>query len=376
MSIQVKEVQTLQEMKAFLKLPFTLYRGCQYWVPELISIEKETFNPKKNPGYQDAETKLFIAMKDGEVVGRIVGLNSKIANRKYHSKNLRFGWFESIHDKRVSSALFEAAFAWARELDMETVTGPQGFTDLDKSGMLIEGFNELSTVAANYNHPYYVDLVEHSGFVKEIDYWEFFCAIPARNEIPLKLLRIAERVKKKSRAKLIKFTSRRHVMSRVREVFQLLNETFEELYGTVPLTDEQISYYSNKYIPLVDKDLIKVMVNSKDEVVDFMISMPNLSRAFRKSKGKLLPFGWYYILKDFKKGEVIDFYLAGVKKEYRGVGLDLVMVLESIRSARKKGFRYAESNPELETNKNIHVQWESYGPRLHKKRRVYKKVLT
>ncbi len=375
MSVSVKEVRTSQEMKAFLQLPFTLYRDSPYWVPELISIEKETFNPRKNPSYQDAEAKLFIAQKDGDVVGRIVGLDNKIANKKYNTKNLRFGWFESINDNRVSSALFGAVFSWAKELGMETVTGPHGFTDLDKLGMLIEGFDQLSTIAVYYNHPYYIDLVEHSGFTKEIDYWEFFASLPSRNEIPPKLLRIAERVKNRSRARLIEFTSRRHVMSRVPEVFKLLNETFDQLYGSTPLSDKQISYYAKKYIPLVDKELFKVMVNRKDEVVGFMISMPNLSRAFRKSKGRLLPFGWYYILKDFKKGNVIDFYLAGVKEEYRGVGLDLVMVLESIRSARKKGFLYAESNPELETNKNIHIQWKSYNPRLHKKRRIYKKVL-
>ncbi len=373
MSIETREVKTKKDMKDFLKIPFDIYKDNEYWVPELVSIEQETFDPKKNPGYQGAETKLFIAYKDGKLAGRIVGLNSKIANEKYKSKNMRFGWFESINDKDVSSALFNEVFKWAKGLNMETITGPHGFSDLDKEGMLIEGFNELPTVAVYYNHPYYKDLVENSGFVKDIDYWEFQTMVPHEKGIPPKLLRLAERIKERSSVKVIDFKSKRHLMSRAEEMFRLLDETFEEIYGSVPLNKKQISYYVKKYITFVDKDMIKAIENEEGEMIAFMITLPSLSKAFQISKGKLFPFGWYHILKALKTNKILDFYLAGVRKKYRGTGVDLMMVIEIVKSGMKKGYIYAESNPELETNEKVHAQWKYFEPRLHKKRRIFKK---
>jgi len=373
MSIEVKEVKSKKEMKDFLKIPFEIYKDNEYWVPELVSVEKETFNPKKNPGYQGAETKLFVAYKDDKVVGRIVGLNSIIANKKYKTKNLRFGWFESINDKEVSTKLFDAVIGWAKELGMETITGPHGFTDLDKEGMLIEGFKELPTVAVYYNHPYYPELVENSGFEKEIDYWEFKTMVPHEKGIPPKLLRLADRIKERSNVRVLHFKSKRQLMSRAEEMFRLLDETFEEIYGSVPLNKEQISYYVKKYITFVDKDMIKAIINEDDEMIAFMITLPSLSEAFQKSKGKIFPFGWYHILKALKSNKILDFYLAGIKKKYRGTGVDLMMVIEIVKSALEKGFVFAESNPELETNKKVHAQWKYFDPTLHKKRRIFKR---
>ncbi len=373
MSITVNEVISKKDMKEFLKIPFDIYKDNEYWVPELISIEKETFDPKKNPGYQGAETKLFIAYKDGILAGRIVGLNSKVANEKYNVKNLRFGWFESINDKKVSEALFNEVFKWANELGMETITGPQGFTDLDKEGMLIEGFKEHPTVAVYYNHPYYIDLVENSGFQKDIDYWEFKTMVP--DEIPPKLLRLAERIKERSNVKVINFKSKKYLMSRAEEMFRLLDETFEEIYGSVPLNREQISFYVKQYISFVDKDMIKAVENEDGEMIGFMITLPSLSEAFKKAKGKLLPFGWFHILRALKTNKVLDFYLAGVRKKYRGTGVDLMMVIEIVKSGMAKGYLYSESNPELETNEKVHAQWKYFNPKLHKKRRIFKKKL-
>lgn len=373
MSIEVKEVRGNKEMKDFLNIPFEIYKDNKYWVPELVSVEKETFNPKKNPGYQGAETKLFVAYKDEKLVGRIVGINSIIANKKYNTKNLRFGWFESINDKDVSEKLFDAVIGWAKELGMDTITGPHGFTDLDKEGMLIEGFKELPTIAVYYNHPYYPELVENSGFEKEIDYWEFKTMVPHEKGIPPKLLRLADRIKERSNVRVLHFKSKKQLMSRAEEMFILLDETFEEIYGSVPLNREQISYYVKKYITFVDKDMIKAIINEDDEMIAFMITLPSLSEAFKKSKGKIFPFGWYRILKALRTNKILDFYLAGIKKKYRGTGVDLMMVIEIVKSALKKGFIFAESNPELETNKKVHAQWKYFDPTLHKKRRIFKR---
>jgi len=375
MSVEIREVEKKKELKTFVKLPFGIYKGNDYWVPQLTRFEMEVFDNKKNPAYESAETRLFLAYKDGKPVGRIAGIISHAANNKYNKKNLRFGWFDTIADYEVAKALFDAVEAWGKELGMETITGPHGFTDLDQEGMLIEGFDQLPTIAVYYNHPYYNELVEKYGFEKEIDYLEYKAKPPVEEGMPPKLLRLGERIKERSGIKILKFKNKKALLNRAEEIFRVLDEAFEEIYGAVPLSEKQIRYYVNQYFPFVDKDLIQVAANEKDEIVGFMISLPSLSRAFQKAKGRLLPFGWLYILRALKKFEILDFYLAGIKKEYRGQGIDLLMVLEMAESIFKKGIIYCESNPELETNKKIQAQWKYYNPTLHKRRRIYRKKI-
>jgi len=373
MSVEIRTVETKKEVKTFVKLPFGIYKGNDYWVPQLIREEMETFNPKKNPAYESAETRLFLAYKDGKPVGRIAAILSHAANNKYNTKNLRFGWFETIEDYEVTKALFDAVENWAKELGMETLTGPHGFTDLDQEGMLVEGFDQLPTIAVYYNHPYYNEFVEKYGFEKEIDYLEYKAKPPKEEGMPPKLLRLGERIGQRSRVNILKFKNKKELLSRAEEIFVVLDEAFEEIYGAVPLTEKQIKYYVKKYFPFVHKDFIQAAATEKDEIVGFMISLPSLSRAFQKAKGRLFPFGWFHILRALKKFEVIDFYLAGIKKEYRGQGIDLLMVLEMANSLFKRGVKLCESNPELETNKKIQAQWKYYNPIQHKKRRIYKK---
>jgi GNAT superfamily N-acetyltransferase len=333
----------------------------------------ETFTPTKNPAYENAEARLFLAYKDGKVVGRIIGILSHAANDKYKTKNLRFGWFDTINDYEVARSLLEAVENWGKELGMETLTGPHGFSDLDPEGMLVEGFDQLPTISVYYNFPYYPEFVEKYGFEKEIDYLEFRSVNPQETGIPPKLLRLGERIKERSGIRVHKFKSKRELKKRTVDLFHLLNEAFEEIYGSVPLSEKQILYYVKKYFSFVDKDLIQLAVNENDEAVGFMIAMPSLSEGFQKANGRLLPFGWFHILKSLKNYEVLDFYLAGIKKSYRGQGIDLLMVLEVLQAALKKGVKYAESNPELETNKKIHAQWKYFNPTQHKRRRIYRK---
>jgi hypothetical protein len=266
--------------------------------------------------------------------------------------------------------------AWGREKGMETLTGPQGFTDLDPEGMLIEGFDQLATIAVIYNHPYYREFLEKYGFEKEIDYVEFKTFTPHETGLPEKLLRIADRIKERGGLKILNFKNKKELLSRGEEIFRLLDEAYEEIYGSYPLTNKQIQYYTKKYLPFVNKDMVKVVVNKDDQVVGFMISMPSFSKAFQKANGKLFPFGWFHILQALKKREIIDFYLAGVKKEYRGQGADLLMVMELAKYALKEGFLYGESNPELEDNNKIQAQWKPFGPKQHKRRRIFKKLIS
>jgi hypothetical protein len=275
----------------------------------------------------------------------------------------------------VAAALFKVVEDWAKELGMETITGPHGFCDLDPQGMLVEGFDKLSTIAGYYNPAYYQKLVEGQGFQKEIDYLEFLTRVPHDTGIPEKLLRLADRIRERSKLRALKFNSKKDILRRADELFHLLDESFEEIYGSVPLTEKQMRYYIKKYITFVDKDLLKIMVNEKDEMVGFMLTMPSLSRAYQKTKGRLLPLGWWHLLRGLKENDVLDFYLAGIKKHYRGLGVDLLMVIDITQTAMKKGFKFAESNQELETNTKVHAQWKYFNPLQHKRKRIFKKKL-
>jgi hypothetical protein len=241
--------------------------------------------------------------------------------------------------------------------------------------MLIEGFDQQATIAGYYNYPYYRQLVEANGYRKEIDYIEFRTRTPYETGIPEKLLRLAERVGERSKLRALKFNSKKDILLRAKDLFHLLDETFEEIYGAVPLTEKQVRYYIKKYITFVDKDLVKIIVNEKDEMVGFMLTMPSLSRAYQKANGRLLPLGWWHLLRGLKENDVLDFYLAGIKKSYRGLGVDLLMVIDIVQTAMKKGFKFAESNQELETNTKVHAQWKYFNPVQHKRKRIFKKVL-
>jgi len=376
MSLEIRTVETKKDLKTFVKVPFKIFQGNPYWVPQLIFDEMNIFNPEKNPAFERADAKLFVAYKDGRPVGRVAGIMSYIANEKYKTKNLRFGWFDSIDDYEVADALLKAVEAWGKELGMETLTGPHGFTDLDPEGMLVEGFDQLPTIAVYYNHPYYPEFMEKYGFQKDVDYIELQAKLPYETGIPEKLLKLADRIKERSNIRLLKFTSKKEVKRRVAEIFHLIDEAFEEIYGSVPLSEKQMQSYVKKFFPFVDKDLLQVAVNEKDEAVGFVLALPSLSRGFQKANGRLFPFGWYHILKVIKgKNEVLDFYLAGIKKSHRGLGIDLLMIIEVARAAMRRGFLIAESNPELEHNAKIQAQWKYYNPRQHKRRRIYKKNL-
>ncbi len=373
MKPDIKIVKTKNDLKKFIKVPYGIFKDNPYWVPPLVKDERELFNKKKNPSYENAETKLFIAYQNGKPVGRIAGIASYAANEKYNTKNLRFGWFDTINDYDVAQTLFKAVETWGKELGMETLTGPHGFTDLEPEGMLIKGFDTLPTIVGYYNFPYSPQFTEKYGFTKDIDYFEFLTPAPLETGVPEKLLRIAERVKQRSSIRILELKSKKEVMAYGEAIFRLIDEAFEEIYGTVPFTERQIQYNVKKYISLLDKDLIKLAVNEEDELVGFLFTVPSLSKAFQKGKGKLFPLGWYYILKAFKSNDVLDFYMAGVKKKYQGKGVDLLMVIEIVKTAVERGYKYAESNLELETNTKVQAMWKPFNPKRHRERRIYKK---
>jgi ribosomal protein S18 acetylase RimI-like enzyme len=374
-SIQIKTVKTKKDLRTFVKVPFKIFKGNPYWVPPLTSEELKTFDKKNNPAYKGADSRFFIAYKNGKPVGRIAGIISYAANEKYNAKNLRFGWFDTIEDYEVAEALFKEVEKWGKELGMETLTGPQGFSDLEPEGMLIEGFDQLPTIAVIYNHPYYPEFAEKYGFKKDADYVELKSEMPDTG-LPEKLSRLAERIKERRQFKIVEFKKKKDLLSKGQDVFHLLNEAFAGLYGTVPLSQEQIDYYIKKYFSFVDKDLVKVVANRHDEVVGFVVTIPNLSKPFQKAKGRLLPFGWYQILKGFKEHETLDLYLIGVRKEYRGLGVDILMVAEIAKAALAKGFKYTKSNVILAENKKAQAQLKLFNPQIYRRKRIFKKKIS
>lgn len=375
MNVQIKTVVKKKDLKTFVKIPFEIFKDNPYWVPPLIIEELKTFDKKDNPAYESADSRLFVAYKDGKAVGRIAGIISYAANDKYKTKNLRFGWFDTINDYDVASALFQEVENWGEELGMETLTGPHGFSDMEPEGMLIEGFDQIPTIAVLYHHPYYHELAGKYGFEKDVDYVEIKGEIPETG-IPDKLVRLAERIKERSNFKILEFKRKKDLFLKGQEVFHLLNETFEKLYGTIPLSEKQINYYIKKYFSFVDRDLVKVVANQQDEVVGFVVTIPNLSQAFQKAKGRLLPLGWYHILKGLKGHEMLDLYLIGIMEKYRGLGVDILMVTEIAKAALEKGFRYTKSNVILAENKKAQAQLKYFRPQIYRRKRIFKKKIS
>jgi len=375
MSIKIREIKEKKDLKKFIKFQYDLYKDNKFYVPPLLMDELNTFDKNKNPAFKLSDVKFIVAEINKKIVGRIVAINNKPANQKYNIKNIRFNWFDCINDLEVAKYLFDYVEKWAKELGMDSISGPHGFTDLDPQGLLIEGFDRIPTIASFYNYEYYKEFLEKLDFIKEIDYFEYLSTPPYKEGIPKKLIDTAKWVINRYNYKLVKYDNIKEYIKRGKEIFKLLDESFSEIYGSVPLTDNQINYYIKKYISYINKDLIKLVENKEGEIIGFMITMNNLSKAYQKAKGRLFPFGIFHILKGFKNNETLDFYLAGVKEEYRGKGVDLIMIVDIVETAMKYGFKYAESNQELENNTKVQSEWKFFNPQLIRKRRIYKKFI-
>ncbi|MCX5770099.1 MAG: hypothetical protein NTZ09_07495 [Candidatus Hydrogenedentes bacterium] len=374
MAVDITEVQSKREMKQFMVFPMTLYAGSAYYVPPLIHEEIAVFSAK-NPVFENAEAKLFLARRGGKIVGRIAAIISHIANQKFNAKNIRFGWFDMVEDYEVAEALLRTAENWGRTRGMETITGPQGFNDFDKWGMLVEGYDTIPTFSSYYNHPYYVDYVERYGFVKEVDAVEYHIHNLCKNPFSPRLIEMAERIRLRKRYSIVRFRTRKELLSRGNEILDLLEETYTDLYGVVPLTANQRAYYVKKYFPVMVPDLVKLVINAENKIIGVLAGMPNLSKALQRAHGHLFPFGLVHLLLAMRKPKLVDFILAGVRKEYRGRGVDLIMGVEMYNTLAKWGFEEAESNPELESNEQVRAEWKLVEHAQTRRRRIYRKLI-
>lgn len=374
--IEIKKIiPTKSNLLKFIKFQIDLYDGNPYYVPPLVLDELATLNPEANPAFDFCEGQYFMAYRDGKPAGRIAAIINKQINERFGSKIARFGFFDTIDDPDVASALLSAAEDWAREKGMKKIIGPLGFTDLDREGLLIEGFEELSTMATNYNYPYYAELVEKAGYKKDSDWLEFQMTVP--EAIPDKFNRIAEIVKRKYGLRVLKYTSRKRVKAEYgRALFHLVNDAYKDLYQYSMLTERQIDKYIEEYINLLNLDLVTLIVDKDDKLQGVGISMPSMSRALQKSKGKFLPFGWIHLLKGLKgKNDRVDLLLVAVSKQYQNKGVNALLFQDLIPQYIKYGFKLAESNPEMENNSAVQNQWELFQPRQHRRRRSYSKNL-
>lgn len=370
MSLEIKEVRSAKELKAFVKFSLKLYKNNPYYVPSLTFDEINTFNSKKNPAFDFCEAASFVAIRDGEIVGRITGIINKDTNKWWKQEHARFGWFDVIDDQEVTKALLDTVEVWARKKGMTALKGPLGFTDLDHEGMLVEGFEEMGTFATIYNYPYYPQHLENLGYRKDVDWKEYQITMP--DELPERYSRMAAVVSQKYNLHTVKFkTARELVKNYGAKIFQLWNDTYNVLYGYSPLNDKQIKYYIKMYLSFVRSDLVSLIVDKDDNVVGMGISIPSLSKAFQKTKGKIFPFGFIHLLKALKKNDTVDLYLMGIHPDYQGKGLNAIIFADLIPLFIKNGFKLAETNPELELNGKIQVLWSEFNPRQHRRRRIY-----
>jgi len=370
MSLEIKEVKTAKELQAFIKFSLKLYKNNPCYVPALTYDEINTFDPKKNPALDFCESARFIAIRDGEIVGRIAAIINHDTNKWWKQEHGRFGWFDVIDDQEVTKALLDTAEAWVKAKGMKALKGPLGFTDLDHEGMLVEGFEEMGTFATIYNYPYYPKHLENLGFHKDVDWKEYQITIP--DQVPDRHARMAAIVAQKYNLHTVKFKTSRSLIKRYGEkIFKLWNETYNVLYGFAPLTDKQVKYYIKMYLSFVRPDLISLIINKDDNVVGMGIAIPSLSKAFQKTKGAIFPFGFIYLLRALHKNDVVDLYLMGIHPDYQGKGLNAMIFADLVPIFIKNGYKLAETNPELEENGRIQVLWSEFNPRHHRSRRVY-----
>lgn len=374
--ISIKEIPlNKKELTKFVRFQTELYRGNDCFVPSLESDDVNTLMPGKNPAFDVCSARCFMAYRDGKPVGRVAAILNRLTNEKNNERVMRFGFLDFEDDPEVSAALLKAVEDHARAEGMNKVVGPMGFTDLDHEGLLIEGFDELGTMATIYNYPYYPSHLETLGYKPEQDWVEYVMTVP--EGIPDKFNRIAEIVKKKTGLRVKKFTSRKAIKEQYgHKLFHLINQAYADLYGYSPLTEKQIDYYVEQYISLLNLDLVTLIVDAEDTLIGVGISMPSMSRALQKSRGRMLPMGWWHLLKGLKgKNDRVDLLLVAIRPDYQGKGANALLFQDLIPQYIKYGFKYAESNPELVTNSKVQGQWEYFEHRQHRRRRAYSKSL-
>tara|TARA_X000001036_G_C20669066_1_gene801785 strand:+ start:399 stop:1523 length:1125 start_codon:yes stop_codon:yes gene_type:complete len=369
--ITVKEIFSKKEFLSFVKFPFKLYKGSKYWVPSFIDEELALMDKKINPVYKNADAKFFLAYKNGKIVGRIAAMINWIEVKKIKKNKVRFGWYDVVDDIEVSKLLIEEVINYGKENKLNFVEGPVGFSNLDKAGLLIKGYDELNTMITLYNYPYYSNHLEKLKFKKLAQWVEYEIKVDSFENSPEKVKKFSELIKKRYSLSVINFNSSKKIIPYVDKMFDLLSKTYNQLQTFVPIQDYQINHYKNKYFKYLNPKLIKCIVNNENELIAFVIAMPSFASALKKANGKLFPFGFIHILKSLYFNDKVSFYLMGIHPDFQNKGVTAILLNEIQKTLNQMGVKIIETNPELEENTAIQRLWKNYKHRIHKKRATY-----
>jgi hypothetical protein len=373
MEMHLKAINTLHELKQFVSFQYDLYKGNKFWVPPLRSEELLTLRKEKNPAFDFCETKYWLAIRNDTIVGRVAGIINRRYNERWNKKTVRFGWLDFVDDKEVSSSLLHAVEEWGASKNMSSVHGPLGFTDMDGEGTLVEGFEEVSTLGAIYNYPYYGTHIEHAGYLKDSDWIEY--EVTMHGEVVDQIRRIADVALQRNHLQILRVKKAKEMLPYAKEIFQVLNAAYKDLYGFVELSDKQIEMYVKQYFGYIIPEYVPVVLDSKGKVAAFGIAMPSLSSAFQKCNGSLFPFGFIHLLRALKHNNKVDLYLTAVRPDLQNKGVNAILIHESNIAFVKNKVEKVETNRELEENSKVQAQWKFFEHRQHKRRRCYKKEL-
>ncbi len=380
-NIDIKRVSNRKELRDFIQLHYDMYRDCPQAVPFLFSEEMNTLRSDRNAAFECCESDYFIAYRDGNPVGRVAAIINRRANERWQRKQVRFGWLDFIDDEDVSRKLIETVEQWGRERGMTEIAGPLGFTDMDREGLLIEGFDQDATMYINYNYSYYQHHIEQiNGFEKDNDYVEYKVKVP--DVVPDKFHKISEMITKRYNLHVRKFTRNELLQEgKGREVFDIINATYKDLYGYSQLSERQINQLVDQYIKIADLNLVTAVEDwntPEHKMIGFGITFPSFTSALRKTRdGRMLPFGWWHLLRTLKwhKTDVVDLLLIGVLPEYRAKGANSLIFDDLIQWFQRYHFKYAEAMQQMESNEGVRSQWQYLESTQHRRHRCYRKDL-
>lgn len=368
-NLEIRQVRTLKDLKKFVDFPFNLYKGNAYWVPPLKFDELNTLNKDKNPAFEFCEAEYWLAYLDGVPVGRIAGIINPIEEQRWGHRLVRFGWIDFIDDIEVSQALIEKVKEWGRSKGMTGIHGPLGFNDMDAEGMLVEGFDEISSLSAIYNYPYYNDHIENLGFSKATDFVQFEVKVPEK--IPEKVERLTQIVLEKYDLHLLKARKAKDIRPYAGKMFTMYNDAFRDLYGFTALSQKQMDYYTKMYFDFIRPEFVSLVLDNNDDVVGFGITMPSLALALQKAGGSLFPFGFYHLLRAIRKNDIIHMYLVGVRDDYQQKGILALVYHQLTKAYIENGIKLTRTHPQLEENFKAVSIWKNYESRLYIRRRIW-----
>jgi hypothetical protein len=367
--ITIQEVKTKNELKQFIRYPRQLYKNCPYFVPEMESEEYKMLTA--HPALSFCTLRLWIAYKDGKIAGRIGGIINHKHNELKNKKRIRFAWFDVDNDVEIAKALFETVENWGRDENLLEISGPSRYSNMEKQGMLVEGFDALMPITSDYNYPYYPLLMDELGYEKEEDYLQMKVEV---QEISERMKNLSHQLAERYGIKNKVFKNKQELLEYGKRIFEALNESFADIYNFIPLTDAEIEDVIKNNFSFADKDLVGILVDKNDQLVGFSFSIPSLSKAFRKAKGKLFPFGWYHVLKALKKSDSVNLIIQGVLPEWINSGIHALYHYQQHQTYIDKGYKYAITNQQLERNHHSRI-WERYGGKFFARRRCYVKQL-